>query len=91
MTTILGCHGINKFSQSFLKDHLKTFDISDGPLGASVSAQCIAGPSEGLKIRGCQYHLVGKNCPPLVEIGLTDLPKSEGIPWHPRHPQGRQA
>ena len=64
MTTILGCHGINKFSQSFLKDHLKTFDISDGPLGASVSAQCIAGPSEGLKIRGCQYHLVGKNCPP---------------------------
>ena len=33
-----------------------------------------AGPSEGLKIRGCQYYLVGIICP-LVEIGLTDLPK----------------
>ena len=32
---------INKFSQSFSKDHLKTFDISDGPLCASVSALCI--------------------------------------------------
>ena len=32
---------INKFSQSFSKDHLKTFDISDGPLCASVSAPCI--------------------------------------------------
>ena len=31
----------NKFSQSFSKDHLKTFDISDGPLCASVSAPCI--------------------------------------------------
>ena len=29
----------------------------------------------------------GHNLPPLVEIGLTDLPKSGGA----RHPQGRQA
>ena len=35
------------------------------------------GPSEGLKIRGCQYYLVGIICP-LVEIGLTVLPKSGG-------------
>ena len=33
-------------------------------------------PSEGLKIRGCQYYLMGIICPPPVEIGLTDLPKS---------------
>ena len=43
----------------------------------------LAGPQEGLKIWGCQYYLVGIISPPLVEIGLTDLP------WHPRHPQGR--
>ena len=30
------------------------------------------------------------NLPPLVEIGLTDLPKSGGSKV-PRHPQGRQA
>ena len=30
-----------------------------------------SGPSEGLKIRGCQYYLVGIICPPW----LTDLPK----------------
>ena len=38
----------------------------------------ITGPSEDLKIRGCQYYLVGIICLPLVEIGLTDLPKSGG-------------
>ena len=38
------------------------------------------GPLEGLKIRGCQYYLVGIICPPpLIEIGLTDLPKSGGV------------
>ena len=31
---------------------------------------------------------MGIICPPLVEIGLTDLPKFE-VSWHPRHPQGR--
>ena len=31
----------NKFSKSFLKDNLKTFYISDGPMCASVSAPCI--------------------------------------------------
>ena len=36
-------------------------------------------PSEGLKIRGCQYYLVGIICSPLVEIGFIDLPKS-GVP-----------
>jgi len=29
-----------------------------------------------MKIRGCQYYLVGIIYPSLVEIGLTDLPKS---------------
>ena len=38
---------------------------------------CKAGPTEGLKIRGCQYYIFGgHNLTPLVEIGLTDLPKS---------------
>ena len=46
------------------------------------------GPSEGLKIRGGWPVLSGgHNLPPLVEIGLTDLPKFGGF-WHP---QGRQA
>ena len=27
---------------------------------------------------GCQYYLAGTTAPPLVEIGLTDLPKSGG-------------
>ena len=36
------------------------------------------GPLEGLKIRGCHYYLVEIICPPPVEIGLTDLPKSGG-------------
>ena len=35
-----------------------------------------AGPSQGLKIRGGHVILGGDNVPPLVEIGLTDLPKS---------------
>ena len=37
----------------------------------------LAGPSQGLKIGG---HIVlgGDNVTPLVEIGLTDLPKSGG-------------
>ena len=38
----------------------------------------LAGTSEGLKIRGCQYFFGGRNLPPLVEIGLTDLQKFEG-------------
>ena len=33
-----------------------------------------AGPKQGLKIRGCQYYLVGIICQHL------------GGPWHPRHP-----
>ena len=33
---------------------------------------------EGLKIRGCQLWFGGHNLPTLVEIGLTDLPKSGG-------------
>ena len=47
--------------------------------GWSVKKGCyslISGLSEGLKIRGCQYYLVGIICQPLVEIGLIDLPKS---------------
>ena len=32
----------------------------------------------------------GHNLLPLVEVGLTDLPKSGGA-MAPRHPQGRQA
>ena len=31
----------------------------------------------------------GYNLPTLVEIGLTDLPKSGGGAWHPHHPHGR--
>ena len=34
---------------------------------------CIAGPQEGLKIRGG-----GHNLSPLVEIGFSDLPKFGG-------------
>ena len=40
----------------------------------------IAGLLEGLKILGCQYYLVGIIIPPMVEIGLTDLPKFGGTP-----------
>ena len=46
-----------------------------------------AGPSQGLKIRGGHVILGGENVPPLVEIGLIDLPKSRGgmatpaTPW----------
>ena len=36
------------------------------------------GPSEGLKIRGGPVVLGGDNVAPLVEIGLTDLPKTGG-------------
>ena len=35
------------------------------------------GPKGGLKIRGDISNVVGLICPPL-EIGLSDLPKSEG-------------
>ena len=41
---------------------------------------------EGLKTRGCQYYLVGIICPPLVVIGLTDLPKSGGAMAPPAPP-----
>jgi hypothetical protein len=37
-----------------------------------------AGPSQSLKIRGGHVVLGGDNVPPLVEIGLTDLPKTGG-------------
>ena len=43
------------------------------------------GPSEGLKIRGCQLF-GGHNLPPLVEIGLTDLPKIGGAMAPPAPP-----
>ena len=40
-----------------------------------------SGPQEGLKIQGCKYYLVGIIClRTLVEIGLTDLPKSPPAP-----------
>ena len=42
------------------------------------------GRSENL---GVPVLFGGHNLPPLVEIGLTDPPKSGGA----RHPQGRQA
>ena len=38
----------------------------------------VAGPWEGLKNRGCQLQFDGHNLPPLVEVGLSDLPKSGG-------------
>ena len=44
------------------------------------------GPSEGLKIRRCQYQCSGHNLPLLVEIGLTDLPKSGGTMAPPAPP-----
>ena len=45
-----------------------------------------AGPSEGLKIRGCHLKCGVYNLPLLVELGLTDLPNLEGLvprvsPW----------
>ena len=43
-----------------------------------VSVVVLTGPSQGLKIRGGTYYWVGIICPTLVEIGLTDLPKSGG-------------
>ena len=50
-----------------------------------------SGPSEGLKIRGSQIYLMGIIFPPLIEMGLTDLPKSLGAmappvpPWTKPH------
>ena len=51
----------------------------------------MSGPSQGLKIREGGGHVVlcGDNVPPLVEIGLADLPKSGGPP--PRPPRLRRA
>ena len=50
---------------------------------------CVSGPSQGLKSWGYQYYLMGIICPPspppLVEIGLTDLPKSGSAMTHPAH------
>ena len=36
-----------------------------------------SGPSQGLKIRGGLVVLGRDNVPPLVKIGLTDLPKTD--------------
>ena len=55
----------------------------EGYTGMFVSISLIPGPSEGLKIRGCQYYLVGII---LVEIGLTDLSKSGGAMALPAPP-----
>ena len=44
-----------------------------------------AGPSQGLKIRGLVI-LGGENVPLLVEIGLTDLPKTVGLKAPPAPP-----
>ena len=38
------------------------------------------GPSQGLKIRDGHVILGGDNVLPLVEIGLTDLPKTARAP-----------
>ena len=46
-----------------------------------------AGPSQGLKFRGLVV-LGGDNVSPLVEIGLTDLPKSGGAAAPPASPLG---
>ena len=46
---------------------------------SSLETQPFPGPSEGLKIRGCQYYIFGgHNLPPFVERGLTNVPKSGG-------------
>ena len=42
------------------------------------NCQEMTGPSEGLKIRGVPVLFGWHNLPPLVEIGLTDLPKFGG-------------
>ena len=52
----------------------------------NATLQYISGPSQGLKIRGGHVILGGENVPPLVEIGLTDLPKSGCAMAHPAHP-----
>ena len=49
---------------------VKAFDEFVNP-----DAKC-AGPSQALKIRGGHVILGGDNVPLLVEIGLTDLPKT---------------
>ena len=50
---------------------IKSTDTEEnwGFLIRDLPALCIEGPSQSLKIRG-------DNVPPLVEIGLTDLPKT---------------
>ena len=50
----------------------------DPQLSLPPTVQYRTGPLEGLKIRECQYYLVCIICPPLVEIGLIDLPKNGG-------------
>ena len=47
---------------------------------------CSSGPPQGLKIWGGHIVLGGDNVPPLVEIGLTDLPKSGRGHVPPRPP-----
>ena len=50
----------------------------------------LSGRAEGLEIWGGQYLCGGHNLFPLVEIGLTYVPKSGGDKA-PQHLQGRQA
>ena len=57
----------------FLDLHIPNIDLEFRAVGRSENP-------------GVPVLFGGHNLTPLVEIGLTDLPKS---PWHPRHPQGR--
>ena len=65
----------NDKKDGIVKDHVKCTALWNR---LDAGSYFNAGPQEGLKIRGCQYYLVGIICPlpPLVEIGITDLPKS---------------
>ena len=70
------CNAIKK-SQFLKSSFLKCQGLNINP---SFKIQIWTGRQKGLKIRGCQYYLVGIICPlpPLVAIELTDLPKSGG-------------
>ena len=58
---------------------LKIFVRNKKRLFTLVSSVHSAGPSQGPKIRGGGLVVLGgNNVPPLVEIGLTDLPKTGG-------------
>ena len=79
------------------KNVLKKYGITENKLTGILRNQKLTNPLKTAIHRaigrsenpGVPVLFGGHNLPHLVEIGLTELPKSGGGAWHPRHPRGR--